>query len=275
MASLPSHDLIVNAIGDADRCKRALNAALRIVKRSKQPVINQPRAVMPTGRASNSQRLRGLPGVVPALTVLVKRDLLAGMNGPSAVAQRSFRFPLLLRSPGYHTGRNFLFVPSVDDLFTAANSLPGKELLLIEFLDSRGRDGKARKFRVMMIDGRLYPLHLAISQNWKVHYFTSDMAGSIDLRREERAFLENMPAFIGNKAMAALEAIQNRMQLDYCGVDFGLNENGDLLLFEANATMVVTRPDDNEIWDYRRAAVEQIIEAVDNLLRRKASRQVC
>lgn len=275
LASLPSHDLIVNAIGDADRCKRALNAALRIVKRSKQPVINQPRAVMPTGRASNSQRLRGLPGVVPALTVLVKRDLLAGTNGPSAVAQRSFRFPLLLRSPGYHTGRNFLFVPSVDDLFTAANSLPGKELLLIEFLDSRGRDGKARKFRVMMIDGRLYPLHLAISQNWKVHYFTSDMAGSIDLRREERAFLENMPAFIGNKAMAALEAIQNRMQLDYCGVDFGLNENGDLLLFEANATMVVTRPDDNEIWDYRRAAVEQIIEAVDNLLRRKASRQVC
>jgi hypothetical protein len=126
----------------------------------------------------------------------------------------------------------------------------------------------------MMIDGRLYPLHLAISQNWKVHYFTSDMAGSIDLRGEERAFLENMRAFIGNKAVSALEAIQNQMQLDYCGVDFGLNENGDLLLFEANATMVVTRPDDSEIWDYRRAAVEQIIEAVDNMLRRRANRQV-
>ena len=64
------------------------------------------------------------------------------------------------------------------------------------------------------------------------------------------------------------------MQLDYCGVDFGLNENGDLLLFEANATMVVTRPDDSEIWDYRRAAVEPIIEAVDNMLRRRANRQI-
>ncbi len=100
----------------------------------------------------------------------------------------SSAFPLLLRSPGYHTGRNFILVEQADQLSAAAASLPGSDLLVIEYLDSRGKDGNARKYRVMMIGGQIYPLHLAISGNWKVHYFTSDMADKPDHRREEAAF---------------------------------------------------------------------------------------
>jgi len=36
--------------------------------------------------------------------------------------------------------------------------------LVIEYLDARGTDGNAQKYRVMMIGGRIYPLHLAISR---------------------------------------------------------------------------------------------------------------
>ena len=80
------------------------------------------------------------------------------------MANRQFTFPLLLRSPGYHTGRNFILVETAAELSTAAAGLPGDDLLVIEYLDARGRDGNARKYRVMMIGGRIYPLHLAISQ---------------------------------------------------------------------------------------------------------------
>ena len=41
-------------------------------------------------------------------------------------------------------------------------SLPGHELLAIEFLDARGPDGDVRKYRVVCVDGRLFPVHLAI-----------------------------------------------------------------------------------------------------------------
>jgi hypothetical protein len=27
----------------------------------------------------------------------------------------------------------------------------------------------------MIIDGEIYPLHLAVSRHWKVHYFTADL----------------------------------------------------------------------------------------------------
>ena len=53
---------------------------------------------------------------------------------------------------------------------------PGDDVWLIEQLDARDVNGMYRKLRVMMIDGQLYPLHLAISKDWKVHYFKADMA---------------------------------------------------------------------------------------------------
>jgi glutathione synthase/RimK-type ligase-like ATP-grasp enzyme len=268
---LPPHQLIFNAIGDADLCEVALKAATRIAASARVPVINDPRAVMKTGRIENAKRLAELPGVRTARTAAFSREALAGADGVQLLAGQGFAFPLLLRSPGYHTGRNFILVEAAADLATAAQGLPGEELLAIEYLDARGRDGQARKFRVMMIGGRLYPLHLAISRNWKVHYFTADMAEHADYREEEAKFLEDMPAVLGAKAIRALKEIQSTLGLDYAGVDFGLSPAGDLLLFETNATMVIARPRDDPRWTYRRAAIDGAIEAVVAMLKRRAA----
>jgi hypothetical protein len=122
----------------------------------------------------------------------------------------------------------------------------------------------------MMIDGALYPLHLAISQSWKVHYFTSDMADQPGHRAEEAKFLEDMPGVLGPKAMRALRATQAALGLDYAGIDFGLSPEGDLLLFEANATMVIAKPNEEARWAYRRGAIDRAVEAVVAMLKRKA-----
>ena len=267
---LPPHQLIFNAIGDADLCEPALEAATRLIGRSSAPVINHPGAVMKTGRISNAIRLSAVPGVVTPRTIAIARDILAGPDGTEAIAEHAFTFPLLLRSPGYHTGRNFIIVENAGDLAAAAASLPGDDLLVIEYLDARGHDGSARKFRVMMIGGKIYPLHLAISRDWKVHYFTSDMADKPDHRLEEGKFLADMPAVLGEKATRALEGIRDALGLDYAGIDFGLNADGDLLLFEANATMVIAVPDNDERWAYRRTAISGIIDAVVAMIRQKA-----
>ena len=270
-AALPPHQLIFNAIGDADLCEDALEAAVRLIERSSAPVINDPRAVRKSGRISNAQRLAALPGVITPKTLSVARDTLAGPDGATWIADHQFTFPLLLRSPGYHTGRNFILVEKEVELAEAAASLPGSELLVIEYLDARGKDGSARKYRVMMIDGQIHPLHLAISRNWKVHYFTSDMADQPDHRAEELAFLADMPAVLGDKAMVALTQIREALGLDYAGIDFGLGPDGNLLLFEANATMVIAAPDPDPRWAYRRTAITGIIDAVVAMIREKAA----
>jgi hypothetical protein len=253
---LPPHTLIVNTIGDADLCGAALANAERIVAKSNAPVINPPAVVQATGREAIARRLGGIPGVVaPRISPLHQADL---------------HFPLLLRSPGYHTGQHFIRVGTADALATAAASLPGGDPLAIEYLDARGADGMARKYRVMFIDGAAYPLHLAISLDWKVHYFSAAMAANPEYRAEEDRFLREMPAVVGEHGMAALARVQAALGLDYGGIDFGLASNGSLLLFEANATMVIIPPDADPIWNYRRPAVAAALGAAQRMLVRRA-----
>jgi hypothetical protein len=260
---LPPHALIVNAIGDADLCGVALARAEALLAHSASRVVNRPTAVRETSRAANARRLAGIPGmIVPRMTVL-PRAAIPGADGMS--------FPLLLRSPGFHTGRHFLRVENRDALTAAAARLPGDELLAIQYLDARGPDGMTRKYRVMIIDGALYPSHLAIAADWKVHYFTAAMATDAAHRDEERRFLDDMPGVLGARAMAALAPIGTTLGLDFAGVDFALAPDGSVLFFEANATMVVNQPDLDPVWDYRRRAIADVLEAAKQMLLRRAN----
>ena len=44
-----------------------------------------------------------------------------------------------------------------------------------------------------------------------------------------------------------------------------------MLLFEANATMVIAKPNDDARWAYRRSAIDGAVEAVVAMLKRKAA----
>jgi glutathione synthase/RimK-type ligase-like ATP-grasp enzyme len=268
---LPPHHLVFNAIGDADLCRPALDAAVALMKRTRAPVINDPRTIFKTGRIDNARRLGRLKHVVAPRTVAMPRNILGGADAAAAIARAGLPFPLLLRSPGFHTGRNFVLLEQAGDLAAAVAGLPGDDLLLIEYLDARGRDGNARKYRVMFIDGKAFPLHLAISRQWKVHYFTSDMAERPDHRAEEALFLADMTATLGERAVKALKRISDALGLDYGGIDFGISQSGEVLLFEANATMVVIAPSGDERWAHRRAAVTRILDAVVAMLMQRAS----
>jgi hypothetical protein len=257
---LPPHDLVMNAIGDADLSGFALRRAEAMLANGSTPVINPPFAVLATGRVEMARRLGMLPGVIAPETRLLPKATAAAGDG--------MRFPRLLRAPGYHTGRHFLFVPGREALAAAVASLPSEELLAIDYLDARGPDGMARKYRVMFIGDGIYPLHLAISTDWKVHYVTSAMAANAAHRAEEQRFLNDMPAVLGDRAITTLRAIGDMLGLHYAGVDFALRPDGSILVFEANATMVIAEPGPETMWTYRREAIGQALRAARGLLDR-------
>jgi tetratricopeptide (TPR) repeat protein len=263
---LPPHQLVVNSIGDADLAAGALAGAQSLLAHTTAPVINPPAAVLATGRCDIARRLSGVPGVITPRIVTLSRESLATPDAQTTLTSHGFEFPLLLRTPGFHGGENFLLVETLAELPAALAKLPGRDLTVIQYLDARARDGKTRKYRVMMINGQLYPFHAAISSNWKVHYFSAEMADYPEHRAEDARFLENMSDVLGPRALAALEQIQKTLGLDYGGIDFGLNERGEVLLFEANATMAVDPPDADTRWDYRRPFVGQIHRAVWKML---------
>ncbi|MDE1986122.1 MAG: tetratricopeptide repeat protein [Alphaproteobacteria bacterium] len=270
---LPTHDVVFNAVGDADLCARALVELPRILARTQAPVINPPKHILPTGRSTNAERLANIAGVVVPRTILLSRSELLRSDAVERLGTQGFMFPLLLRAPGFHTGQYFVRVENPGEFPAAVSQVPGDQLFVIQYLDARGADGLARKYRVMIIDGALYPLHLALSQSWKVHYFTSDMEVQAARRQEEAAFLSDMARALGPDVLQSLARLRDILQLDYGGIDFGLSRDGKVLLFEANATMVIAPPSPEAIWDYRRRAVAQALDAARRLVFTRAGKQ--
>lgn len=254
----PRHDAVFNAIGDADRCQDSLAAAERLLQTNHLTAINPPAAVAQTRRVQIAERLNGIDGLIAPKMRELSKDGLGAIE----------RFPVLIRPPGYHTGEWFEEAGDPARLEQLAASLPGERLLAIEKLDARGADGTYRKYRVLVIGGHIYPIHLVRSSNWKVHGFSADRPDASEGDTEERAFLTQTRDALGPRAMAALEEAARRIGLDYFGIDFGIGAHGDVLAFEANATMRAAVPVAGEpgFSEPRRSAALAAVTALRDLV---------
>jgi Tfp pilus assembly protein PilF len=260
-----SYDTVINAIGDADRCTRGLDAATALLRGTSVRALNPPKRVAATGREALAERLDGLEGLRTPRVRSVPRELFHRRLAAATLAVEGWQCPLLLRAVGYQSGHHFTRVETFDQLDAAGAALPGEHLLAIEWLDGRGSDGLFRKYRAMLLAGEIYPLHLAISRQWKVHYFSSDMAVSEAHRAEELRYLADPKGVIGERAMTALRRIGQALDLDYAGIDFALDSAGAVLVFEANATMRIVPPPPGPLGDHRRPFIDRAMAAARGL----------
>jgi len=257
---LPAHDVVFNAIGDAERSPGATDAAERLVARTDRRIINHPAAIRASGRIANAARLAALPGVITARTLAVTRERAAD---PALV--RELGLPFLLRVPGHHTGEYFERIDDPAQIPAALAAFPGDDdLLAMSFLDARDAAGRYHKYRMMIVDGKLYPLHAAVGTTWKLHFFSGTHGGAE--RALDEAFLRDPQATIGSRAMAALAAIAEVLHLDYGGIDFACDSAGNVLVFEANATMTVPESDPDPQFAYRTPYLDAVVDAVINMI---------
>ncbi|MDH2910550.1 MAG: hypothetical protein PXZ07_10730 [Candidatus Eremiobacteraeota bacterium] len=243
-ATLPEHDVIFNAIGDPDAAGAALALAEKIVARSDAPLVNHPAAVLKTRRDRNAARLRGRPALRVPRIVRYERERLRGGQADTSLSAAGIFYPFLVRAPGFHNGRYFRYVTDATELNAVLAELPGDELYVIEFIDTRDARGYYLKYRALFIGERILPVHAALSTAWKVHYDAADLAASELGRALDSEFRHHPRERIGERAYAALESLQRELGLQYGGIDFGLDDGGNLVLFEANATMLPGKASD-------------------------------
>jgi hypothetical protein len=264
---LPDHDIVFNTIGDAERSLAVIEAAERVVARTTRPVLNHPRHIRAATRVENARRLAAIPGVRTARMARIPRGRVAE---PRLV--ELLGLPYLLRVPGHHTGELFERVDDPAQIETLLAKLPGDDLLAMSFLDTRDAQGRYHKYRMMIVDGALYPLHAAVGANWMLHFFSGTHGE--DERALDAAFLADPEATIGTAAMNALHAIAAELQLDYGGIDFGLDRDGNVLVFEANATMTVPEADPDPAFAYRTPYLDTVAVAVMRMFVTRAKPQV-
>jgi tetratricopeptide (TPR) repeat protein len=261
--ALPPCDVVFNAIGDVDLAAPTAAPMRRFLSRCARPVLNPPAKVAGARRDRLPALLAGLPGVVTPRARRLSATVIARHGLANAVKRAGLAPPLLLRPVGAHGGRGLVRVESSAEL---AGLVLAGDLYATAYRDYRSADGLYRKYRVIFVDRRAYPYHLAISPDWLVHYESAGMAGYAARRAEEAAFLADPGAVLGSPALTAITAIGQRLDLDYAGMDFGMLANETVLVFEANATMLAHKEESDGPFAYKNAAVAAIASAFKRML---------
>lgn len=256
---LPHYDVVFNAVGDPDVDERTSRALANFMKVCTRPVLNRPENVARTARYLAPQLLNGVEGISIPPAWLVEQE-------GEWFKSRHFQFPLLVRPFSSHGGHGLTLVESREAL--ARVNLPGS-LHLCAYHDYRSADGYYRKYRIIFVDRKPYPYHLAISGQWMAHYLTADMPGHPWKLEEEQHFLEDPAGVLGATGMAAIEELGRKLDLDYAGVDFSILPDGRLLIFEANATMLVHPERNVEALKFKNPYIQRIFDAFDAFLTHK------
>ncbi len=104
-----------------------------------------------------------------------------------------------------------------------------------------------------------------------VHYYSADMERHPWKLEEERRFLENPHAVFGERVMSAIAAIGKRLDLDYGGIDFTVLPGGQVLVFEANATMLAHFERETGALAHKNPYVQHIVDAFERMMSRHAA----
>ena len=259
--------VVVNLISDADQADALLPLAADVAERFGKPIVNDPRKIQRTTRDAVAAVLQGIPDCLVPKVLRQK----AGSDLAAATLQAALASPstVLVRPVGTHGGDDFEKLEGSEALAATLAQQTDTDRYFIEYIDYRSVDGYFRKYRFIFVDGEILPYHLAIGDDWKVHHDSTDMADHQWMQREEEAFLNNPARVFGPSHYQVLREIQRRIGLDYFGVDCALDRSGNLVMFEANASMLVH--DQNEEFSYKTPFVRRIKSAFDEMLRKFAA----
>ena len=245
---LSQYGCILNFITDPDLNPRSLANLQKLLRRYRGKVVNRPEAVLRTSREQVAASLSGTPGL------RVPRVLRLPGGKPAATARVLDRarpsFPLILRRAGTHTGHIIGLIDDPDAL-QAAVAKAG-DYIATEFVDYCGADGLYRKYRVFFFGDRLVFRHMIVFDEWSVHGRSrmKFMAERPELLREEAKLCAEPEGPFPPSWNEVFREVRSRMAPDFFGLDFGVDRSGQMVLFEANATMNFFPPVVDPRFDY-------------------------
>ena len=265
-------DFAFNRICEADTNEKTLEYARRIIVGNNIPVLNHPSAVMGTKRDLIYQRLHSYKGIQIPKTVRITPKYCSDVR--QFIEKGGIQLPCIFRPAGGGNQKGMMLLECIEDTKELEQfAFDGRDYYMIEFVDYRDMDGLYRKFRVAYVNGILYPRHLFRGPHWIVGIKTSEKTEAAFA--EEKDFLENFEARLGNETLANLKGMGAAVGLDYFGMDLSLRPDGSLLLFEANGCMDFFsdsggRPYKKQYIDAIREGVRQMISQFAGSVHAKA-----
>jgi hypothetical protein len=271
-SQLPDHDVAFVAVAESEENRPILERLATSAGDWPRPLINDPGMVARLTRDGFAKLMQGAPGVVvPPVRRIDRNDLeMSDESAAPGAAVAGFDYPIIARPVGSHAGEGLKKIDSASDLERYPNEVECDHYYIAPFVDYRNADGLFRKYRIVLIEGAPFAVHMAISRHWMIHYLNAEMTNNEANRRQEAAFMEAFATDFALRHAEAFRAVRQRTGLDYVLLDCAETATGDLLIFEAGTAMIVHSLDPVDIFPYKPRNMEKIFAAFESMLRRKA-----
>jgi glutathione synthase/RimK-type ligase-like ATP-grasp enzyme len=272
--TIPDHDIALMAIGESDETRDILERLRGLGQRWGKPVLNDAGAVLELSRDRLWRRLGGIPGLVIPSTVRIERGALAEVargERPLGDVLPDGAYPLIVRPVGSHAGKGLERVENGAALLTYLDEAQPQMAYISRFVDYAGPDGGYRKYRIAFLGGRPFLAHMAIGDHWMVHYLNAGMAESAAKRAEEAAAMAGFDQGFAARHAAAFARMNAVLGLDYFAIDCAETADGELLLFEADVSMIIHALDPEDLYPYKHPAMAKLFAAFAGMLRDRAA----
>jgi glutathione synthase/RimK-type ligase-like ATP-grasp enzyme len=272
---LPDHDVLFIAIGESDRNRPLLADIGEAIEAWPHPVLNLPQRILNTSREGAYASLRDAPGMLMPATERIARaalELMARGELAPGDALDGGAFPIIVRPIDSHAGKDLEKLDAPAAIADYLSRVEQDEFYVSPFVDYRGTDGLYRKARLALVDGRPFACHLGISGHWMIHYLNAGMSESAEKRAEEQNFMDNFDVDFARRHASALQAIDERMGLDYLIIDCAETPDGKLLIFEVDTSAVVHAMDPVDMFPYKQPAMRKVFDAFRAMLDKAARR---
>jgi hypothetical protein len=269
-AIIPDHDVMFFAVSESDAAMLARMS--RLFTSWPRPVLNDPSFQPALARDTLARSLADVPSICSPSTVAVGRDELASLlrgSGANSDLLPGCRYPVLVRPQGSHAGAGLKKIDDSGDLAAYMLFSFVSSYFVTAFVDYRSADGLYRKYRVAFIDRQTYLCHMAVSQNWMVHYLNAGMTESADKRAEEAQAMMHFDATFVARHREAFVALHERLPLDYYSIDCSELPDGRLLVFEADTAAIIHAMDPEAVFPYKHTQMRKVFAAFGDMLRRR------
>ena len=287
LADCPAHDLVFVAVGESTANRPMLERLGHALQNWPSPVFNLPQKICGLARHTLFRALDGITGVYIPPTLLAGRELLSqitrdesgsGEFGCGESVLRTYladaQFPLIVRPLDSHAGHGLARVMDRHELRDYLQTQVADMFYLAPFVDYASPDGVYRKYRLALLAGKPFACHMAIGEQWMLHYKDAGMAESAVKRAEEACFMTDFASDFGLRHAQALTTIAAKTGLDYVVMDCAELPDGRLLVFEMDNRGFVHALDPVGTFPYKAPVMQRLFAAFRLALGRKAGKIV-
>ncbi|MBP0578609.1 tetratricopeptide repeat protein [Labrys sp. LIt4] len=237
-------------------------------------VINHPRLAVQATRQKNAARFASQPGIIFPDTQRYRSDK-ARQSELIADIEDRYGYPVIIRTVFQQMGIGTWLVEKRQELTEALNRLDGTQFYAIAYVLNRHRDGLFRSLRAAFVEGRSLIIRADYSETWNVRarrqlHQQGFYRKCPDLLQHANNIVRHPEAELGRGVLERLDRIAQLMPLEIFGMDFDVTDDGDVLIFETNATMNLLSTSPKEL-DYPAEAEGRLRTALEQYFTRLAT----